>query len=360
MKVYQKFLAKEVGKICLILVSVSLVFFGVIDFFERFSTFFRMKKPLLYFWEFLGWKGLVNLSQVFPYLLGLSAILTLLYLARTKELLALLSLSYTKREIFKNVFFLYLLINISGGIILNLLSPYAFYKATETWDRKILDKRKEFLIFKNRIIFEGENYLLMAVPLEPNGEYLGELLFLRLNPEEGVEEVIWADSALHMGEGWKLEEAYFQKKEKDFRPEYYQSQVAKLPFQPTTLLVVEKTIKFLSLKELWQRLKFLEKIGKPKGEVLAELIWRIFYLISGSLLSAWNVFVFLKNYSPITLGRALSFSLITYVVFSLALLLISILLSKLFYLSLFILLGLFLAFLGLIFFAFKEKELKLK
>ena len=317
MKVSTKFLFKEFLKINFFILSITFIFFNVIDFFERYSTFSVSKKPFIIFLEYLLWKDIVNLYQVFPYLLAFSIILTMFYLTRTKELLALLFLGYSRRNIYKILFLSAFLINFFLGILLNYISPLAFQNAVDVWERKVLGKKKELVFLKNKLFFEGENYFLIAHPLEPNAEYLGDVLYLTIGQNGEIEEVIWAGTMLYSNGSWLLEKLIVQKRTENFIPKKLDKQERYLPFSPSTLVVTEKTLKFLTIEELYQRLQFLSKIGKSTKEVKLEFLFRFYYLFAGFFISLWCIYIYLQTYSPVNQTKAIALSLIGYVFISL-------------------------------------------
>jgi len=322
MKVSTKFLFKELLKINLFLLPIAFIFFNVIDFFERYATFSVYRKPFIIFLEYLFWKGIVNFYQVFPYLLAFSTILNMFYLTRTKELLALLSLGYSKRTISKTLLLFLFLLNFFFGILLNYISPIAFQNAVDVWERKVLGKKKELVFLKEKLFFEGENYFLIAQPLEPNAEYLGDVLYLTIDQKGEIEEIIWAGTMLYSNGSWILEELVVQKRSENFVPKKFDKQERLLPFNPSTLVVAEKTLKFLTIKELYQRLEFLSKIGKSTKEVILEFLFRFYYLFAGFLIGLWCIHIYLKFYSPVDQTKAIGNSLIVYIFISLTTLMI--------------------------------------
>jgi len=347
MKVSTKFLFKELLKINLFLLPIAFIFFNVIDFFERYSTFSVYRKPFIIFLEYLFWKGIVNFYQVFPYLLAFSTILTMFYLTRTKELLALLSLGYSRRTVYKILFLSVFLFNFFSGILLNYISPLAFQNAVDVWERKVLGKKKELVFLKKKLFFEGENYFLIARPLEPNAEYLGDVLYLTIDQKGEIEEIIWAETMLYSNGSWILEKPIVQKRSENFVPKKFDKQERSLPFNPSTLVVTEKTLKFLTIEELYQRLQYLSKVGKSTKEVMLEFMFRFYYLFVSFFISLWCIHIYLKFYSPVNQPKAIGSSLIAYIFISLINLMIFSFIHKatlfcLIILALFVLLSVFL------------------
>lgn len=297
-----RYLSKEYLKTLLFFLILFLFFFLVIDFFEKLSSFLKTGKPFSFFLEYLFWKVPVSLYQVYPYALALSSLLSLFFLSRSRELLALISLGITRKELYKKYLFLLFLFSLLGGLVLNYFLPFSFYKAVYIWETKIEGKRAEHLIFGNTLFFEGENFFLVATPLEPKGEYLADFTLVLL--KEGVpERLISAKRALYKGDNlWEFEEAILQDVREDYKPHLYKTFSEKLPIKPKTFVTIEKSVKFASFKELRQRLSFLRKVGKPQTEVLAEILNRFSYLFAGFILGIVPLWLYLREYTPANFG----------------------------------------------------------
>lgn len=297
MKLFSRFIWQEAGKIFFILLLIFLAFYLVMDFFERLPSFLTAKKPLLFFLKYLLWKIQLNIFQIYPYVVGLSGIVTLIILSRSQELLALICLGIKQKEILSKLANLLLFMTLFGSLILIIISPKAYYEAHKTWDIDIEERKVQHLIFKGEFFFEGENFLLIAKPLEPKGEYLKDLTLIYLE-EDQPSKVLWAEYAIYREKTWHLERVVLQDRSQEFKPIFMERFSETLPFKPKTFVLVEKPIKYLSLKELYQRWLFLRKVDKPQKEIFAEFINRIMYLFSGYLLGLIPIFVFLKYYSP--------------------------------------------------------------
>lgn len=300
-----RYLLREYLKTLIFFLFLFLFFFLVIDFFEKLSSFLKKEKPFSFFLEYLFWKVPVSLYQIYPFCLTLSSLLSLFFLSRSRELLALISLGITRKEIYKRYLFLLFVLSFLGGLLLNYFLPFSYYRAIYTWETKIEGKRAEHLIFGNTLFFEGENFFLTATPLEPKGEYLSDFTLVLLKKGE-PEKLFFAKRALYRGDNiWELEEAILQNAGEDFKPHIYKSFKGHLPIKPKTFATVEKSVKFASFKELRQRLSFLKKVGKSQTEVLAEVLNRFFYLFSGFILGIIPLWFYLREYAPVRTGEVI-------------------------------------------------------
>lgn len=330
MSLLTRFLLMNFVKVLLMVFFVFLALYTVIDFFEKLSAFLTSKRPFIFFLEYLFWKSQVNLYQIFPYILSVTQLLTLLFLSRTNELLALLSLGITRQELFRRFFGILIFFSILGGLLLNLVVPGAFYKTLHTWETKILNQKAQHLIFKDTLFFEGRDFLLIATPLEPKGEYLSDLTLLFLSKGE-PERLIWAKTALYLGEGrWRLEDALFQEASSQFRPKVLKTWEGSLPLRPKTFVTVEKPVKFASFKELKQRLTFLKRAGRPVTEVVLEFFNRFFYLLLPLFIGGVSGWIYLRGYTPHHNARVLFKSFLAFFLLSVFFVLIQTLMLRLF------------------------------
>jgi len=328
MSLLLRYLFKEYVKILVLFLLLFLFFFVVIDFFEKLPSFLKKGVPFSYFLEYLFWKAPSSLYQIYPYSVVLSALFSLFFLSRSRELLALISLGITKKEIYRKYLLLLFLFSLLGGLFWNYFYPYSFYRALYIWETKIEGRKAEQLIFGNTLFFEGENFFLVATPLEPKGEYLADFSLFIL--KEGIpERLIIAKKALYKGDNlWEFEEAILQERGEDFRPYLFKTLRERLPIKPKTFVTIEKSVKFATFNELKQRLNFLRKIGKPQTEVLAEILNRLFYLFLGFILGIIPLWFYLKEYTPEKYGGILLKVLLLFLLLSSISLTLQILLYK--------------------------------
>jgi len=346
MKLSTYYLLKEFFKVFLLLLLVVLAFYLIIDFFEKFPAFLGAKKTFLNFFKYIFWKIQLNLSQIYPYVLALSLILFLLFLSRASELLALLSLGFKREEIFSILSKILLILSLIGALFLNILTPKAFFEAQKIWTTEIEEKKSLYLIFKGEIFFEGENFLLVARPIEPQGEYLSEVTLIYLEKKQPV-KILWAKSALYNNKKWQLEEVICQEKSDDFKPRFFKSWQGDLPFKPKALVITEKPVKFLSIKELYLRLSFLKKVGRPLDEILGEFFNRVLYCLLGYLLGLPPLYLYLRYFSPHRHKISLFAALGSFFVLASLYLFLQTLATTHFYLSLVLLIPLFMINLGI-------------
>lgn len=296
-KTYQLYLWQELFKTGFLFVLIFAGFYLVIDFFEKLSDFLKFHKPLYLFLTYIFWKAIVNVYEIFPFACGLSVLFFLFWLSRTNELIAFLSVRISRQELFREILKGMIFLGIVGGILLNLILPRATYNALYVWEYRIEGKKAQHLVFGDQIFFTGENFYLLARPLEPKGEYLSDLTLVFFS-SEGVERIIWAKRGYYVKKRWTLEEVVLQDKKDQYSPKIWQNLEYQFPLSPRILSIVEKPIHFLSFAELLKRLKFLKKTGQPYKEVMVELYLKCYYLFVPFLLSVFSVFVYLKMFVP--------------------------------------------------------------
>lgn len=297
-RTYQLYVWQEVFRVSLVSLSIFLGFYLVIDFFERLGDFLKFGKPFYLFGRYIFWKNLINLYEVFPFVVGFSGVLTLFIWAKTNELLGFLSLGVAKGVLLRETGKALLGIGILGGVFLNLVLPYATFNALYTWEYKIVGKKKQQVVLGDQIFFTGDDCYLIAKPLEPKGEYLGEVTVVVYDKDKRVLSLIWAESGYYSQGRWVLKEVVQQRREKGFSPEFLPQASYRFSFEPDTLTTVKKPVYFLSIPELIERARFLAKINSPYQEVVAELFLKGFYLFVPFLLAVFSVFAFLKFFVP--------------------------------------------------------------
>lgn len=297
MKIYKKFIWLEMIKINCLVLFIFTIFYWLGEFFNRLGVFLNSKKPFILFLTYMFWKTWSNLYEFFPLVLGFSPILVLLWWSKTNELMAFFSLGFSKKELITELGKALFFFSFIGMLILTFIYPQAAFQALFTWDYKISEKKEIYLIFKDILFFPGKNFFLVAKPLEPRGEFLEDVLIVFLE-EENPLKIIWAKKAFYKHKSWHLQEVIFQKGENQFFPEKLSEWEGELPFNPEKLVITEKTYKFMSLKELYEKMKFLKEIKRPYNEVLGEIFWRLIGFLIPITLGNWSGWFFLKNFSP--------------------------------------------------------------
>jgi len=297
MKIYKRYLLADLIKINLLLLFIFSSFYFLVDFFDKLGEFLAFKKPFYLFLTYIFWKSLANLYEFFPFACGLSGIILFLWLTRTGELLGFLSLGFSKKELItligKGIFLFSLLL----GSAISILFPKAAFFSLYTWDYRIAEKREQYLVFNEQIFIRGPDFYLIAKPLEPRGEYLQDILLVFINKEE-LKKIIWAKEGFYKSEKWFLKEVITQEENKNFSPEFFKNLSTNLSIKPETLVMVEKPLKFLSLKELFERYKFLKMVKRPYKEEVAEIFLKVIYIFLPLFLGFFPTMVFVKNYTP--------------------------------------------------------------
>ena len=300
MKVRQKFIYQEFFRFFGLLFFLFGAFTIIIDFFEKFPRFLSLKKPFILFISYLFWKSWINLYQLFPFVLGLSALLQIFWWSRNRELIAFLSLGFSKSEVLGELLKVYAFFALSAGIFLSLVFPHAVFNAIYIWDYQMAGKRASYLVFKKEILFQGKDFFLVATPLEPGGEYLKDIIvvFFKSLKDPSPEKIIWADKGWYEKEQWILKEVVLQDVKNGFYPKKLKIIKTVLPFRPHTLVVVEKSLHFLSFKELYQRLLFLKKVKRPYEMVIAEIFLRIMYIFWPLCLIYFPLTQYFERFKP--------------------------------------------------------------
>jgi len=299
-KIRQKFLYQEFFRFSGLLFFLFGAFTFIIDFFERFPRFLSLKKPVILFLSYLFWKSWINFYQLFPFVLGLGALLQIFWWSRNRELIAFLSLGFSKKEVLGEFLKVYAIVSLIGGLCLTFIFPRAVFNAIYIWQYQMTGRKASYLVFKKEIFFQGKNFFLVATPLEPGGEYLKDIVivFLKNLEDTSPQEIIWAEEGWYEKKDWILKKVVLQSLKKNFCPEKFNTLKIVLPFNPHTLVVMEKSLHFLSLKELYQRLIFLKKVQRPSGAVIAEIFLRFMYLFWPLCLVFYPLVYYFENFKP--------------------------------------------------------------
>ncbi|MFN3666275.1 MAG: GNAT family N-acetyltransferase, partial [Sediminibacterium sp.] len=149
----------------------------------------------------------------------------------------------------------------------------------------------------------GEKPVWWAFVAEIDGKVEGfALYYIRYSTWKGqclyLEDFLVTEKLRGKGAGKLLFDRIIQEAKDGFQPKFSAMWEGELPLSPKTFVVVEKSVKFASFKELYQRYLFLKMIKKPYDEVLVEFLNRVLYLFIGLTISLFPLSYYLKNYSP--------------------------------------------------------------
>jgi len=309
-KLYQRYLLAPLG---LFLPLFLLAFSGLyllVEFFERLEDLLyaggRIDLLLLY----LLYRLPEILFQVWPPAMALAALVSLAFLSRGNELLALRSLGFSPWRLITPYLLASLTLSFLVSGLLAVTLPASTYRALYTWEVRVKRHRPATLLASGRLFFSGPDFMLWARPLEPGGELLADLLLVKKKKDQ-PEAYIYARRARFLRKKrWQLEEALVAERSQNFAPKRYSSQELDLGFSPEILLSIKRPLKALSLHELLARYRFLKASGLSPAAPLAEIFYRFSYPFLAPLLAAPALLAFLSFRGKRALAKGLSTGLL--------------------------------------------------
>ncbi len=306
MKLYQRYLLSPLKLLLPLMVTALSGIYLLVEFFERLEDVLSARAPVGLFLLYLLYRIPEILVQVWPPALALAALSSLALVARGHELLALRTLGFSPGKILRPYLAAGLLLSLGVSGFLALTLPGASYQALSLWEIRIKGHRPQTVLASGRLFFVGPNFLLLATPLEPRGEYLADFFYVE-RKASGPTAYLYARRARYLeGRKWRLEEGLVARKAHEFLPRAFGRQTFEIAFSPEVLLSVKQPLKTLSLEDLWRRYRFLRASELPASEPLSEILFRLLYPLVGLLTMAPALALFLSFRGKRALAKGLS------------------------------------------------------
>ncbi len=305
MKLYIRYLCQSYLFSCFLILPLLAGIYALVEFFDKLDNITKAKVPLSYLFYYL----LMRLPEIFldlwPIALSLAALLSFAFLARGGELLAFRTLGFSPISLIKpylltSLFFSLLFVGATEKIL-----PSAAYEARFFWETKVRHKEPKGLVLRGKLYFRGVNSFLVGQVISSDVKRLKDVVYVKIDSQGLPLQIIWAKKATFTGKKW----VFFQgvlKNSYDRQPSWFSQKEFSLEFSPETVLIVKRTPRLQSLKELWHQRKFLLKAGLPAIKAESEIAYRLFYPLLATVLVFWSLPGLFSQQGKQALGRGLS------------------------------------------------------
>ncbi|HFC97799.1 MAG TPA: YjgP/YjgQ family permease [Thermosulfurimonas dismutans] len=306
MKLYQRYLLSPLKLLLpLILTALGGIYF-LVEFFERLEDILVARAPVGLFLVYLFYRLPEILYQIWPPSLALALLSCLAFVSRGNELLALRTLGFSSGKILRPYLGVALLLSFLFSGFLALTLPRASYQALYTWEVRIKGEQPWRLLASGKMFFIGPDFLLSARPLEPRGELLEDLFYIRRD-RAGPRAYVYARQARYLKGGkWLLERGVEAKRKENFLPHTFSRRIFSISFSPRVLLSVQQPLNTLSLRDLWRRYRFLKASGLSASLPLTEILYRLLFPFISLLVAAPALVLFLTFRGKRALAKGLS------------------------------------------------------
>ena len=168
MQIIQKYVIQEVLKTFAIVLTVSVVIYLVVDFFEKIDNFFEAGVPMSQALSFFVLRIPLIVSQVAPVGVLMAVLIVLGLMARSNELLALQSGGISKLYLLIPLQIIGLVFSLFVFFLAQILVPITMAQANRIWEVKV---HKRVSTFKQKDIWiKGSNAIYHIGYFNPGDE----------------------------------------------------------------------------------------------------------------------------------------------------------------------------------------------
>ncbi|NPA48536.1 MAG: YjgP/YjgQ family permease [Thermodesulfobacteria bacterium] len=305
MKLYARYLLKSFLLTALLVLPLLAGIYALVEFFDKLDNITKAKLPLSYLLYYI----LMRLPEIFldlwPIGLSLAALLSFAFLARGGELLAFRTLGFSPARLIWPYLWASLFLSLIFVGALEKVLPRAAYEARFFWETKVRHKEPKGLVLRGKLYFRGVNSFFVGQVISNDVRRLKDVVYVRLDSKGLPLQIIWAKEAFFSGREWIFREGVM-KERGDRKPRWFSTKTLALEFSPETVLVVKRTPRLQSLKDLWEQRNFLLKAGLPALQAESEIAYRLFYPFLAVALILWSLPSLLLQKGKQALGKGLT------------------------------------------------------
>ena len=261
MQIIQRYLIQEVLKTFIIVLSVSVGIYLVVDFFEKVDDFLEVGVPVLQALPFFFLRIPFVVSQVFPVGVLLAVLIVLGLMTRNNELLALQSGGVSKPYLLIPLQILGLMFALVTFFVAEIVVPITMAQANELWRVKT---HEQVSTFKQKDIWIKESEAMYHIGyFNPADKSISDVTFNFFDRDFNLIRRIDAERGQYQDGKWLLWECVEQVRLADgtYDIRYPKMLEGPIGLVPDDLKKVVKQSEEMSLMELSSYIRDIEEEG---------------------------------------------------------------------------------------------------
>ena len=261
MQIIQRYLILEVLKTFVVVLSVSVGIYLVVDFFEKVDEFLEVGVPVLQALPFFFLRIPFVISQVIPVGVLLAVLIVLGLMTRNNELLALQSGGVSKSYLLAPLQIMGLTFGLFTFCVAEILVPITMAQANEMWRIKT---HEQVSTFKQRDIWIKESNAIYHIGyFHPSDQSISDVTLNFFDRNFNLTLRIDAQRGQYQGGEWLLWECVEQVRQADgtYDIRYPKRLEGPLKLVPEDLKNVVKQSEEMSLMELSDYIREIEEEG---------------------------------------------------------------------------------------------------
>ena len=273
MTIIHKYLAKELMRYFLLVLTIVVSIYLTVDFFERIDAFLEAELPLSRAVDFFALKVPFIVAQVMPVGVLLAVLIVFGLMVRNNEMLALQSSGVSIYYLFKPVLIIGLTFSVLLFFLGDVLVPLTTGKANEIWHNEVkgesgvASRKKNIWIKGNRSIshikyFKPSGETIFGVK-PPDATIFGVTLNyfdagFRLTKRIDAQKGVYTEGKWHL---FDVVEQSLLKDDEGYEVTYMTENPVELGFAPADLSRVAKKPEEMSYRELSAYIREVEEEG---------------------------------------------------------------------------------------------------
>ncbi len=270
MKIISKYLTVNILKFFGIIIVAVIGIYLAVDFFEKIDNFLERGVELNKIVVFFIFKIPFIISKITPIGILLSVIIIFSLMNKNNELMALKSCGISLYYIIKPVLFISAVFCLLLFLFSEFIAPSATEKSNRIWFEQV-NKNSMITSYDKNIWFKGDNTITRIKYYEPIAEAFYGLSISFFDKDFNLIKKLDAKKAKFQDEKWLLSGIMEQFPTiNNNQMKIYKEKIIDLPFTPKDFLRAEKLPDEMSIFELFQYIKKVEKEGYDASKYIAD------------------------------------------------------------------------------------------
>ncbi len=278
-KIYEKYTAKEHGKIFIIVLSALISIYFLVIFLEILDDVLEKKAPVSYAIQAALFKIPWGIKEIGATSILISVIIFLSISSKNLEPVILNSLGVPVTKLIKPILFQAIVFSLILFINNNYIAPYSFYKSKDIIETKIFKKKITKRTKPTKMWVKHKSYICYIGVFNDENLTARDIKCVKLN--KNIDEIFQAKTLKWNGEKWigYNVKIWRIKKEKP-KTLYYRKTQVNFFIDPLNLKERKKQMEEMTTPELYEFIKDLKKEKVITSSYLTEMYNRIFLSIS--------------------------------------------------------------------------------
>ena len=312
MRILTRYIAYEFTQKFFLGLAAFTTIYLVVEFFERINALMVNQAPLDLMIAYFTNKIPFIVFQIAPSAILLSCLLTLGFMSKYNEILAMKSGGIPLRQISAPILTIVGLICIGLLGLSEFIIPLTNASANQIWDLVVHKKKSSGHFKQNQIWIHGQQSFYNIQLYHPASEIFEGITIFRLDPRWKMTQRIDARRAQWENGQWVFSEASVTHFAADGSPirKYHPQLTLSLPETPKDLKISEKNPEEMTFRELREFVKRIEQGGYNASKYQCAMHSKISFPFVGLIMAILGIPIGLRKEKGAGLALALAFCIL--------------------------------------------------